>query len=99
MEQENTNSLLKLFDPKFLRPLMYQVIPQLPRYLLQQRSMPPSTPLEGRYKPSFLERAACRTDPFDASNGDNTPQKLSPTELIRGSQAGTERAGKKRQQN
>ncbi len=58
MEQENTNSLLKLFDPKFLRPLMYQVIPQLPRYLLQQRSMPPSTPLEGRYKPSFLERAA-----------------------------------------
>ncbi|WP_396584195.1 hypothetical protein [Bartonella grahamii] len=95
MEQENTNSLLKLFDPKFLRPLMYQVMPQLPKHLFEQLSTPPSTPLEGRYKPSFLERAAFSTNPFDANNGDNTPQKLSPTELIRGSQAGTEQAGKK----
>ncbi len=99
MEQENTNSLLKLFDPKFLRPLIYQGMYQLPKHLFEQLSTPPSTPLEGRYKPSFLERAAFSTDPFDASNGDNTPQKLSPTELIRGSQAGTEQAGKKRQQN
>ncbi|WP_273721754.1 hypothetical protein [Bartonella sp. ML71XJBT] len=88
MEQENTNSLLKLFDPKFLRPLMYQVMPQLPKHLFQQLSTPPSAPLEGRYKPSFLERAAFSTNPFDASNGADTPQKLSPTELIRGSQAG-----------
>ncbi|WP_375648528.1 hypothetical protein [Bartonella sp. MU70NMGDW] len=95
MEQENTNSLLKLFDPKFLRPLMYQVIPQLPKHLFEQLSMPPSTPLEGRYKPSFLERAAFSTNPFDASNGDNTPQKLSPTELIRGAQTGGGEAGKK----
>ncbi|SSZ40352.1 hypothetical protein [Bartonella grahamii] len=95
MEQENTNSLLKLFDPKFLRPLMYQVIPQLPKHLFEQLSTPPSTPLEGRYKPSFLERAAFSTNPFDVSNGDNTPQKLSPTELIRGSQAGGGEVGKK----
>ncbi|WP_273754496.1 hypothetical protein [Bartonella sp. MM73XJBT.G] len=95
MEQENTNSLLKLFDPKFLRPLMYQVMPQLPKHLFQQLSTPPSAPLEGRYKPSFLERAAFSTNPFDASNGADTPQKLSPTELIRGSQAGGGDVGKK----
>ncbi|WP_273759644.1 hypothetical protein [Bartonella sp. ML70XJBT.G] len=95
MEQENTNSLLKLFDPKFLRPLMYQVMPQLPKHLFEQLSTPPSTPLEGRYKPSFLERAAFSTNPFDASNGDNTPQKLSPTELIRGAQTGGGEVGKK----
>ncbi|VEJ45290.1 hypothetical protein [Bartonella vinsonii] len=95
MEQENTNSLLKLFDPKFLRPLMYQVMPQLPKHLFEQLSTPPSTPLEGQYKPSFLERAAFSTDPFDASNGDNTPQKLSPTELIRGAQTGGGEVGKK----
>ncbi|WP_375644596.1 hypothetical protein [Bartonella sp. MR100HLJHH] len=95
MEQENTNSLLKLFDPKFLRPLMYQVMPQLPKHLFEQLSTPPSTPLEGRYKPSFLERAAFSTNSFDASNGDNTPQKLSPTELIRGAQTGGGEVGKK----
>ncbi|USP02858.1 hypothetical protein [Bartonella taylorii] len=95
MEQENTNSLLKLFDPKFLRPLIYQGMYQLPKHLFEQLSTPPSTPLEGRYKPSFLERAAFSTDPFDANNGDNTPQKLSPTELIRGSQTGGGEAGKK----
>ncbi|ENN93986.1 hypothetical protein [Bartonella vinsonii] len=95
MEQENTNSLLKLFDPKFLRPLMYEVIPQLPKHLFEQLSAPPSTPLEGRYKPSFLERAAFSTDPFDATDGAATPQKLSPTELIRGSQTGGGEVGKK----
>ncbi|EJF79421.1 hypothetical protein MCO_00987 [Bartonella sp. DB5-6] len=95
MEQENTNSLLKLFDPKFLRPLIYQGMYQLPKHLFEQLSTPPSTPLEGRYKPSFLERAAFSTDPFDANNGDNTPQKLSPTELISGSQTGGGEVGKK----
>ncbi|WP_375634848.1 MULTISPECIES: hypothetical protein [unclassified Bartonella] len=46
-------------------------------------------------KRKALELAAFSTNSFDASNGDNTPQKLSPTELIRGSQTGTEQAGKK----
>ncbi|WP_375675164.1 MULTISPECIES: hypothetical protein [unclassified Bartonella] len=46
-------------------------------------------------KRKALELAAFSTNSFDVSNGDNTPQKLSPTELIRGSQAGTEQAGKK----
>ncbi|WP_375615399.1 MULTISPECIES: hypothetical protein [unclassified Bartonella] len=46
-------------------------------------------------KRKALELAAFSTDPFDASNGADTPQKLSPTELIRGSQTGTEQAGKK----
>ncbi|WP_375700996.1 hypothetical protein [Bartonella sp. AA23NXGY] len=46
-------------------------------------------------KRKALELAAFSTNSFDVSNGDNTPQKLSPTELIRGSQTGTEQAGKK----
>ncbi len=95
MEQNSFNTLSLFMNPKVLRPLIHQGLFQLPKYFFQKHSTPSNTPLEGRYKPSFLERVAFSTNPFDASNGDNTPQKLSPTELIRGAQTGGGEVGKK----
>ncbi|WP_375695503.1 hypothetical protein [Bartonella sp. AC66GZZY] len=95
MEQNSFNTLSLFMNPKVLRPLIHQGLFQLPKYFFQKHSTPSNTPFEGRYKPSFIERAAFSTNPFDASNGADTPQKLSPTELIRGAQTGGGEAGKK----
>ncbi|WP_273788976.1 hypothetical protein [Bartonella sp. ML70XJBT] len=95
MEQNSFNTLSLFMNPKVLRPLIHQGFFQLPKYFFQKYSTPSNTPFEGRYKPSFLERAAFSTNPFDANNGADTPQKLSPTELIRGSQTGGGDVGKK----
>ncbi|WP_208435748.1 hypothetical protein [Bartonella phoceensis] len=95
MEQNSFNTLSLFMNPKVLRPLIHQGLFQLPKYFFQKHSTPSNTPFEGRYKPSFIERAAFSTNPFDASNGADTPQKLSPTELIRGSYGGGGEVGKK----
>ncbi|GAB5040766.1 hypothetical protein BHOIPH791_12440 [Bartonella henselae] len=94
MEQNGFHTLSLFLNPKVLRPLLTQAVTQLPKYFLGQSSTPPSTSFEGRYKPSFLERAAFSTNPFD-NTGSDTQQKLSPTELIRGSYGEGREAGKK----
>ncbi|OPB31567.1 hypothetical protein [Bartonella sp. AR 15-3] len=44
MEQKKESfSFSKFFDPKFLRPLMHEVIPQLPGYFLKQPTLPDSS--------------------------------------------------------
>ncbi|WP_019218676.1 hypothetical protein [Bartonella florencae] len=94
MEQNSFNTLSLFMNPKVLRPLIHQGLFQLPKYFFQKHSTPPSTPLEGRYKPSFLERAAFSTNPFDANDEFNKPEKVDFSGLIRGSQTGGE-VGKK----
>ncbi|WP_455466909.1 hypothetical protein [Bartonella sp. B39] len=95
MEQQESNGISRLFDPKFFHALITQILPQFPKHLFKQLSAPPTTPFEGRYKPSFLERAAFSTNPFDAPDGSDNPQKVNFGGLIRGSHAGVEEGGKK----
>ncbi|CAK00926.1 hypothetical protein BT_0471 [Bartonella tribocorum CIP 105476] len=94
MEQNSFNTLSLFMNPKVLRPLIHQGLFQLPKYFFQKHSTPSNTPFEGRYKPSFLERAAFCTNPFDASDESNKQEKVDFSGLIRGSQKGGE-VGKK----
>lgn len=95
MEQNSFNTLSLFMNPKVLRPLIHQGLFQLPKYFFQKHSTPSNTPFEGRYKPSFLERAAFSTNPFDASDESDNPEKVNFGGLIRGAQTGGGEVGKK----
>ncbi|WP_455480475.1 hypothetical protein V3564_04900 [Bartonella sp. B12(2025)] len=96
MEQKESNnmSMLSLLDPKILYPFVTQVLLR-PEKFLKTLSAPPSTPFAGQYRPSFLERAAFSTDPFYNTDRSDNPQKVSFSELIRGSRGGREATEKK----
>lgn len=94
MQQQESNGISKLFDPKFFHVLITQGLPQLPQHLFQQLLKPETPPFAGRYKPSFLERAAFSINPFDARDESDNPQKVNLAGLIRGERRGAE-VGKK----
>ncbi|MET3560766.1 hypothetical protein ABID39_001477, partial [Bartonella japonica] len=94
MEQKDSFSLSRFLDPKFLRPMIYEGVPQLHRHLFKQLASPDSS-FARQHNSNSLENAAFNTVPIENMDDSDHQKKINFGGLIRGAHAGTRPFGGK----